>query len=273
MPVVVTGASGFLGSAVIRECLKRSIPVLGFSRRPPAAAADGRVRCVVRYEDAPFPADGRLIHLAEDARIDGGDSVAPARDLFEILAARARRIVYASSAAVYGDSCATPWVENDQPQGVGLYVARKRAVETAALARGSAILRLANIYGPNPPESSILNDILRQLPAVGPVVLRNLEPVRDFLHIDDAARALIHFALSDDTGVYNAGTGRGVSIGALADMVLAAAGQAGRPVSASQADGPPSHLLLDVGKALTAGWRAELPVEDGIRRVFSKATP
>jgi nucleoside-diphosphate-sugar epimerase len=87
--------------------------------------------------------------------------------------------------------------------------------------------------------------------------------VRDFIYAKDAAEGILALALSHvpnkKGSLYNLGTGVGTSIKVLANMILDAAGENGRPVESMQASGSQSTLILDYVKTeLACGWRPNI---------------
>jgi len=94
-------------------------------------------------------------------------------------------------------------------------------------------------------------------------------PMREFLHVNDMADAVI-FALENDfaDNLYNVGTGEDLTIKELASMIQRLVGHEGEIVwDSSKPDGTP-RKLMDVSKMADAGWKASIPLEDGIRRTY-----
>lgn len=90
-------------------------------------------------------------------------------------------------------------------------------------------------------------------------------PRREFLYADDLAEA-VHFILErvDEPGPINIGTGEDLSIRELAELICDVVGYRGELVfDASKPDGTP-RKLLDVGRMSALGWRARIPLRDGV---------
>jgi GDP-L-fucose synthase len=94
-------------------------------------------------------------------------------------------------------------------------------------------------------------------------------PRREFLHVADLADAAVFLMESyDDPQIINVGTGQDLSIRELAEMVAEIVGYDGRLVfDASKPDGTP-RKLLDVGRLTALGWKAHIPLADGIRSTY-----
>ena len=145
-----------------------------------------------------------------------------------------------------------------------------------------------NLYGPNdnfhPDNSHVVPALLRRfheaVQANSPevVIWGTGEPRREFMHVDDMADAAL-FVLGLDTAVYrastrpmlshiNVGTGQDVTIRELAETVAAVTGYQGRiAFDADKPDGAP-RKLLDVSKLAGLGWKAKIPLADGLRDAY-----
>ena len=261
-PLVVTGANGFIGRQVVAALAAAGRDVIAVSRTAPQPAPRVEALRVKTYLAAPFPKDAVLIHLA-GAQGEVSDEV----ELVKALTGRAHgRLVFASSALVYGDHRARPWREDDGATANGDYARGKLACEAVVLSAGGSVARLANVYGPGMADTTVLSDILRQIPGEGPLALRNGAPIRDYLSVVDAAAGLIALARQTVAGVVNIGTGRGTSVGGLAHLALAMARQGARPVSSEPAEPHRrSHCVLDITKAATdLRWRPRVDLAAGI---------
>ena len=94
-------------------------------------------------------------------------------------------------------------------------------------------------------------------------------PYREFLHVDDLADACLHLLLHYDGAVpVNIGTGKDLTIGALAELVRDITGYAGNIVfDTSKPDGTP-RKLLDVSRLRDMGWQASIGLREGITAVY-----
>ena len=276
---VVTGASGFIGRATLSALAARGLPVLAVSRRYFNVGKSIQVLQVKSYADlVPPSTDSVLVHLAEPrdvaavAREDARLAAERQGALAALLGRGWAHVVYASSAAVYGDGETAPRRTSESIAPRGAYAAAKAASEQAVLAAGGAVARLANVYGPGMAPNNVFADILRQIPGEGPLTLRDLAPVRDYLWVDDAAAGLAALAAARKSGLFNLGTGTGTSVGNLARQALACAGERGRPVHATVTAGRDSHLVLDAADtAAQVGWSPSVSLDDGLRRLMGRA--
>lgn len=268
--VTVTGASGFLGRAVVKE-LRSS----GFGVLPVARSSGGDWNRIPDYSGSPS-AD-ILIHLAEDSdrrRVnDEGEMYeAAANATFKALLAKGyRRVVYASSAAIYGDASQSPRMVSEAVAAADTYARAKLANETLALAHGGSVLRFSNLYGPGMSPANVVSAILRQVPGAGDLVLHDDSPVRDFLWIEDAAAAIAAAVSAGHTGLFNVGTGSGTSIGKLAEIALSLAGEEHREIRVDNPSDRISTLILDIGETTRRiGWRPVTSIGDGMERLITR---
>lgn len=194
----------------------------------------------------------------------------------------ARRIVYASSAAVYGNPARVPVTEADPTRPISEYGASKLAFEhylSAYAARGLieyAALRYANVYGPrqgSTGEAGVVSIFTRQMLAGEPVtIFGDGTKTRDYVYVGDVVEATVRAATGPSGVVANVGWGREVSDLDLFRAVAAATGYARAPVYAADRPGDVARSCLDPAVARrTWDWRASVQLADGVRRVVEHA--
>jgi GDP-L-fucose synthase len=95
-------------------------------------------------------------------------------------------------------------------------------------------------------------------------------PRREFLHVDDLADACVYLMRNYAGGEpLNVGVGKDISIGELAELIREVVGYEGEIVyDTSKPDGTP-RKLLDVSKLHNLGWRASIPLREGIEQTYS----
>lgn len=94
-------------------------------------------------------------------------------------------------------------------------------------------------------------------------------PMREFLHVNDLAKAVV-FTLENklDEHLYNVGTGTDLTIKELALIIQRTVGHTGEIIwDSTKPDGTP-RKLMDVSKMNTAGWKAEISLEEGIKETY-----
>lgn len=275
MKVVITGASGFLGGYVLRLLYKyENVEAIAVTRKNIAGW------CTVSdYSESPV--GDVLIHLAEDnnrahvAKSGKAYELEAIKTITALLAKGYRRVIYASSSALYGDEEFHAHSPNDPIQSNDTYTRVKQRSELAVLkAHGGLVVRLANIYGPGMSKSNVISAILRQIPGEGRLEVMDKTPVRDFIWVEDAAEGVVALALGNFTGdgkrmLFNLGTGVGTSIGVLAELALSTAEQPDRPVYSIKPLNRKSTLILDFSATTSAcGWQPKTSLRQGLTKIL-----
>jgi UDP-glucose 4-epimerase len=277
--IVVTGGSGFLGRAVVNELAKSGQVVTRVTRRehaPQSGVADLKI---VDYRNLPEKMEQSiLIHAGEPADIGAAQAAGEGHMreveglLDTLLARRFARVVYISSAAVYGEDLQAPRRPDEPISPCGIYARGKASCEAKVLARGGAVVRLSNLFGPGMARNTLIGDLLAQIPGRDPLRLRDDRPVRDYVFVMDAARAVAACATRPVSGVVNVGSGVGTSAGSLARIMLDMAGETERPVVATAASDRPSHLVLDISQTKTKlDWQPQVSLADGLNSMIKSA--
>jgi len=187
-------------------------------------------------------------------------------------------VVYASSAAVYGDNPALPLDEAALPVPLSPYGADKAASEMQAHAafavRGvpSTGLRFFNVYGPRQdpasPYSGVISIFAERLLAGRPLtIFGDGEQSRDFVHVSDVVAALLLAMERQDKSsrVFNVARGNGVT---LLRLVAALERAVGRKAEIRQAPARPGDVRHSVGDVRrireSLGFAAKVGLEEGL---------
>ena len=301
--IAVTGASGFIGMHTVA-----ALKAAGFSVRlllgPPAASAPNTCMAFDMYADICDASAMRefVTGAAAVVHIAGPPSVAESLDdpatfarihvegttnvLGACRRAHVQRIVYLSSAEVYGRPL-THVVAEDHPLSArSPYAAAKIGAESmvAAFANSfdlsATILRPFSVYGPGASSMSLLGELTRAVQAGGPLRVRDLRPVRDYVYVGDVAAAIVRAVeLEPTAGVLhcNVGTMRGASVAELCHL-LASAYDSTTQVTESCVDRRPvgSEILRLVADSTRArqvlGWTPGTTLEDGLRLTVASAS-
>jgi UDP-glucose 4-epimerase len=284
---LVTGGAGFIGSHLVDALLARGdeVSVVDHLRRHAEAVSDARlfradVSDVAAMVEAFREARPEIVfHLA--AQIDVRWSVSdPSKDAHVNIGGTAavleaardtgvRRVVLASTAAVYGDPSAVPTSEDAPLRPLSPYGAGKAAAETylelfTRLHGISTVsLRMANVYGPrqNPHGEAGVIAIFCGAAASGRPVSRygDGRQTRDFVFVADVVSAFVAAGSSDAGGAFNVSTGQETALVELEKELGL------RPDERPGRLGEVRRSCLDPGAALKAfGWRARTPLRDGL---------
>ena len=198
-----------------------------------------------------------------------------------------QRLLFLGSSCIYPRDCPQPIREEylltgpleptNEPYGVAK-IAGIKLCESYNRQYGTQYVSAmpTNLYGPNDnydlASSHVLPALIRKAHEARErgdselVVWGSGRPRREFLYVDDMADACVFLMESGvSEGLFNVGTGSDVSIRELAQTVMDVVGFGGRIVfDTSQPDGTP-RKLLDVSRLGALGWRASMPLREGIR--------
>jgi UDP-glucose 4-epimerase len=279
LKVVVTGASGFIGSQVLGLLQEYSqVEVVPVTRRQIPDWC-----CVTDY--AQSPVGDVLIHLAENSNRMVVDNLAARyeKDVMETLSTLLTKgygqIVYVSSAVLYGDEDNQPRSTSDQVVVNDTYTRVKRQAELAVLDTAvGRVVRLANVYGVGMSKHNVISAIIRQIPGIGSLKVIDSSPIRDFINVNDVAEGILNVALKhnrrqDAFRIYNIGTGIGTSIELVARMALKIAGQFDRQIEAKYPidNKKQSCLVLDRAQMLQDfEWEPKITLNQGLAELLQK---
>ena len=291
--ILVTGADGFFGGHFVPTLPMDEQTILhcGLPGSVDAYRREG-FSCVLTGDLAggeavwglPEADVQTVVHLAglpggqEDDLIRANVSVT--RNVVRWAASHSvQRIVFASTAAVYGDSCERPAKENDELAPQSPYaISKVRAEELLQEFSdndGSVIsLRIPHAYGAGK-RVGVLAAILSRATAGETVVLDGSgEERRDFVHIDDvvsAFSAACEVALSTGFHAFNIGYGESISLREACRIVGEAVGREVSVGLSGKPAGQPHCIQLDVSKAAREmGWAPTIGLAEGVREMLGR---
>lgn len=255
--VLVIGGSGFIGSHVVGELLKTDVGQVvvydNFARGKKAYLEPylGDDRCSIFQGgadiretdllDAAMKGCDYVIHLAAMWLLHCKDFPRTAfhvniEGTFNVLEACVRnnikRLVYSSSASVYGDAVEVPMTEEHPFMNRNFYGASKIAGEAICRAFHDRYglnyvgLRYMNVYGPHQDQTAaytgVIPIMLNKIDAnESPVINGDGSQAYDFIYVEDVARCNVLALISDATDeFYNVGSGVQTSIKQLCDLIL-----------------------------------------------------
>ena len=195
---------------------------------------------------------------------------------------RVKRVVFASSCAVYGDDPAVPKNEHMDPKPKSPYAVQKLASEYYArlyydlYQLETVCLRYFNVFGPrqdpSSPYSGVISIFMTKVSSKSsPVIYGNGEQFRDFIFVNDVVRAnLLAANTSEAIGkTYNIGTGKFVRINKLWEMINQLAGQNIEPEYKPPRPGDILESVADIERAnKDLGFVPKYSFEEGLEITF-----
>lgn len=279
MTVLVTGAAGFIGRAVVAALRARGHEVVPWTRADVDLGDIARVRARLRDERPE-----RAIHLAWDTRPgkylsapDNLDLLAAGLALFRELAdVGCARIVGVGTCFEYDlafpetDEATTPCRPATLygAAKLSLGITGQRFAETVGVSFAWA--RYNYLYGPNEKPERLVPAAIRAFLADGELPCTSGEQVRDFMHVADCADATAAILESGAVGPINVGGGAPVSIRHLVETIHTLVGR-GRPLFGVRPSNEPARFVPRLTRLFDeVGWRPSIPLEVGLRDVIAR---
>jgi GDP-L-fucose synthase len=298
--ILVTGAAGLYGRALVPRLIDHGAEVRTTSRTPPRLALDSAEHRVgdladrhfadevTRGIDAVFHLAGRRgsidLQTTKAATMLGENALICLNTLSAAQRAGVKALVYVSTVTVYPPMAIyredLAWSGNPHPGDQYAAWAKRIAekyVEALAIEHGFsdvAVVRPVNTFGPfddfDPKTALVVPALIGRAEAgeIPFVVWGDGSAVRDFLYVDDAVRGLLlAYERGLGRGPVNLGSGTGHTIRAVAEAVLAATGHPG-PIAwdKSKPSGEPSKVA-DIGRAREVlGFQPEIALPEAIAR-------
>lgn len=302
MRILVTGGAGFIGSHVVDAYLglDHEVAVIdslarGFERNvnPDARLFRGDIRDrsflaavfsefkpeVVNHHAAQMDVRRgvREPHFDADINILGSINL-----LEEAVSRQVRRVIYASTAgAAYGEPEEYPVTERAAVNPITPYGISKHTVEhylyTFSQLYGFlyVVLRYGNVYGPRQSsqgESGVFAIFAEtMLAGMQPIFYGDGTKLRDYVYVDDVARANVAALSRGDGEIFNIASGVPTSDHEVFDMVRSLLKRSGiRPKFAPKRPGEIDKICMDISKARAfLGWAPEVTLPDGAKRTVA----
>ena len=303
---LVTGCAGFIGSQVAEALLAGGHEVVGidcFTDNYPREHKQANLAWARDHDRFTFVA-GDLVTTGVEALLDGCDTVfhlaaepgvrsswgqrfdrylrnnirATQRLLEASAAAPERRIVYASSSSVYGESEALPTPEHATPQPLSPYGVTKLAAEQlcrlyhAEQGVDAVALRFFSVYGPRQRPDMAFRRFCEAAAAGAPIeIYGDGRQTRDFTFVGDVVDAVLAAGAGGGAGgeAYNVGGGSRVSLAAVLELLAAIAG---RPLDVRRREresGDVQNTGADITRARDVlGFRPATDLRTGLEAEF-----
>jgi len=306
MKLFLAGHRGMVGSAILRKLAARGIPAITRPRTALDLRDQAAVRRFMRHQrpDTVVLAAARVGGIAANARAPAAflyeNLMIEANIIHEAARAGVPRLLFLGSSCIYPRLAPQPIPEEAllagplEPSNAPYAIAKIAGIGlcdsyTRQYGVDYRALMPTNLYGPgdnfHPENGHVLPALLARFHdaaetgAAQVSVWGSGNPRREFLHVDDLADAVLHvLALPRETfraatgpgRVHiNVGSGDELSIRSLADLVAEVTGFTGRILyDPSKPDGTP-RKRLDLRDLHRLGWRARVPLRDGIAQTYT----
>ena len=297
MKIYVAGHRGMAGSAIVRRLRAAGYEDIVTRSRDELDLTNQRAAFEFLVRERPD-----YIFLAA-AKVGGihANASRPAEFLYQNLAIEAnlihgawragvQRMLFLGSSCIYPRDCPQPIKESDllggaleatnEPYAIAK-IAGLKLCEAYNRQFGTryGVVMPTNLYGPNDnydlETSHVAAALLRKAheaklaQAQELVVWGTGAPRREFLHVDDLADACVFLMERGYEGpLVNVGTGEDLPIRELAELIMRVVGLEARlRFDTTKPDGTP-RKLLDVGRLRALGWRARIPLAEGLRQTY-----
>jgi UDP-glucose 4-epimerase len=277
MRIFITGAAGFLGSALANRLVRSGhsvrglddlstgnpealLPEIHFTRgdindRPKLWTQLQEVDCVYHLAARVLVPES-VLYPREYNTVNVGGTVTLMEAMRDV---GVRRVVFISSGAIYGDQETQPVCENAIPNPRSPYAVSKLAAEYYVRTIGALYgietvsLRVFNVYGPGqhmpPVHAPVISNFLRQASLNGTLVVSgDGNQTRDYVYIDDVVNAMVTAATEPgaNQAIINVGSGMDVSVRELVHMVLEVTGGKPEIVYSPRNERGPARLCADL---------------------------
>ena len=201
-------------------------------------------------------------------------------NIFKIAEKFKKKVVYASSSSIYGDTEEIPIKENFERKPINPYGQTKLEKEFLAekyTKEGVSIigLRYFNIFGKGQTGSyaGVITQFIRKLKEnKSPIIFGDGSQIRDFIHVSDIAKANLSAMLSEtNSGFFNIGTGIPVKIKDLAKIMIKIYEKDFEPIfqNALEGDVKKSQANTELAEKMI-NWKSEIELEEGLKEFVNK---
>ena len=297
MKVLVTGGAGFIGSHVV-DLLVEHHEVVVVDNLATGKRGNVNKQAVLYETDICAPEMETIFqrerpqvvfHLAAQATVprsvenplyDAKVNITGTLNILELMHRYgAEKIIYSSSAAIYGNPVELPVSEEHplapvSPYGLSKYVAEEYIIlYNRMYGLDYTILRYANVYGPRQTlegEAGVVTIFANKVKDEAPLTINgDGRHTRDFVYVIDVAKANVMALTAGKEAVVNISTGTEISLNQLVECIEKASGREVTVVYGPERPGDIVKSSLNPAKAeALLGWKAETPLEEGIKHTL-----
>lgn len=258
--ISIVGASGFIGRNLCQYLLNIEENFSGFSRSICNPLLN--IEKVSKYNQVPK--SKFIIYLAEESSVSVVESLGDSyveeslNTLKEIHEISESKIIYASSALVYGKNGNKPFKVSEPLSLDSVYAKSKAVCEEYTIKSGGSVARLTNVYGKGMSKTNVISDIFFQIRSNEDVTLKNLFPIRDYVSVKDVVKCLHLICDKDLNKIFNVGSGKNFSVKELAKIIMQKNNISNLQIQQTDIANDCSMILVDIEETIEClGWLPE----------------
>jgi len=290
MTILVTGGTGFIGSHLVNALAKRGhrIIVVGRTKKqnrsnikfyqanicsPKIDLVFKKERPDIIFHLAAILSTKNIVALTK-TNIIGSLNILELTRKYKI-----KKFIFASSASVYGHTTTPLIQENHSTNPLSVYGLSKLTTEKLIEIYYNLykipyiVIRYGNIYGPRQkilrPGSGIVNFIYKILHDQIPEINGSGKQLRDYIYIDDLIDASLKIIKTKKVGIYNVGSGVGISLNDIISKINKILSKNIKPKYNLSAGGGVKKSILDIKKIKKdMKWRPKISIDTGLRKTI-----
>jgi UDP-glucose 4-epimerase len=293
--ILVTGGAGFIGSHIVDNLIENNYEVVILDNlatgnknniNPKAEFINSDIKDNDLDEKINFKDIEAVFHQAAQINVrssvenpihDGEINILGTINILEMMRKYdINKIIFASSVGLYGEPNYLPVDENHpinplSPYGLSKYVGEEYIkLYNRLYGIEYAILRYSNVYGERQDprgEAGVISIFIdKMLNNQNPTIFGDGNQTRDFVYVGDVAKANL-MALNWKNEIVNIGTGKETSVNELFNIIKDEIGFKGNAIYDKPREGEIYRIYLDTKKAESLGWKPEVDLKEGIKRV------
>ena len=273
--VLVTGASGFIGSHVANALEERGYTVIGYD----IVKGNDILNQEQLEDNLKFYKPKWIIHLAGQVLLkpsllnpqkDAMTNIVGTLNILEVARKYECGVVFSSSGAVYGNNYQYP--QPISPYGISKLTAEKYCQLYRDLyGLHIVVFRFSSIYGYGRVRTSVNMIVEMALKNQALLITGDGSQTRDFTHVSDVVNALIMAVEGKfPSGIYDIGTGTATSINELVQLIERLVGKKLAFHYVPEGLGDPKRNELNVSKAARYGFKAKVSLEEGLKELIEE---
>lgn len=280
MNYLVTGASGYIGKYLCDELKQKNIDFNSPSRYELNLLNYNEVSDYVRVNNI-----SNVIHLAANIDTDNISGIFESNihALYIILRVvineHIQHFTFVSTNNVYGTGYKEPIIESNHciPHFNNGYAISKYAGELMVIDQmqatkmNYAIARIGDVYGPNQKRGELVKKIIQNMKDKTPQkIYGSGKRQRDYIYVEDVAKALVYISEHHLRGIYNVSTGIGTSVCEMIECAENIVKCGIKQVDIEEGNEDTSCIILDNHKLFCEGYTYTISIVDGLRKIINK---